>query len=354
MHRNIIFRHLKNLFDNSYEVSANENTKIVILSDLHIGDGSSNDDFLPNSEIFIYILENYYIAKGYSIILNGDIEELLKYKLKKIKASWEYLFELLLRMEKNGKLFKIIGNHDLELLLEKSKENDFRLYHGLKIKWNGDYIFVFHGHQASKKYLRYNKLLGITLKYLAKPLGIKNFSVSHNSRKQYSIEKKVYQFSASHKLVSVIGHTHRPLFESLSKAERLKFKIEQLCRDFASSENEEEKKKIKKSIKNYKRELKKIHKKEKTGLLPGNLYDSLFNIPCLFNSGCVVGKRGFTSLEMDKGSISLVHWFDKNISKKYLINTGYDPDQFKDTNYYRMVVNQESLDYIFTRIKLLA
>ncbi len=319
-----------------------------------MGDGSSSDDFKHNAGLFRYILNHYYLPRGYTLILNGDVEELQRFKFKKIFNAWKDLFEIFGLFKKGNKLIKIVGNHDMELLLEKPKNSEFELHHAVKINWKDNYIFIFHGHQASNKYLKYNKLLGITLKYLANPLGIKNYSVAHNSRKQYSIEQKVYQFSSLHKIVSIIGHTHRPLFESLTKAERLKFRIEQLCRNYVREKDEDKKKAIKKSIKANKKDLRKIYKKEKEEISPGNLYDSVLSIPCLFNSGCVIGKRGITALEIEKGHISLVHWFDKQISKKYLKNTGYDPKKLDDSNYYKMVINQESLDYIFTRIRLLA
>ena len=60
-----------------------------------------------------------------------------------------------------------------------------------------------------------------------------------------------------------------------------------------------------------------------------------------------------TCLEIDQEKIRLVHWFDKNISKKYLKQTGYAPEQLGDTDFYRMVINEESLAYIFARIKFL-
>ena len=82
-------------------------------------------------------------------------------------------------------------------------------------------------------------------------------------------------------------------------------------------------------------------------------YNTIFHIPCLFNSGCVIGKRGITCLEIEDGQIRLVHWFDKNVSKKYLTKSGYEPEQLGDSDIYRMVINAESLDYIFTRINFL-
>ncbi len=61
-----------------------------------------------------------------------------------------------------------------------------------------------------------------------------------------------------------------------------------------------------------------------------------------------------TCLEIEGGKIRLVHWFDKTKSAKYMQQTGYEPEQLGDTDYYRMVLNEETLDYIFTRIRFLA
>jgi hypothetical protein len=61
-----------------------------------------------------------------------------------------------------------------------------------------------------------------------------------------------------------------------------------------------------------------------------------------------------TCIEIENGNIRLIHWFDKKISKKYLLQTGYEAIPLDNTDYHRMVINEESLDYIFTRIKYLS
>jgi len=216
-------------------------------------------------------LKQYYMPEQFNLVLNGDVEELQRFKENKIVGAWPDLYGLFDEFYQKNKLYKTIGNHDLSLLLNEAKDNRYPFYHGLILKWNEFPIFIFHGHQASDKYLKYNRLLGITLKYVANPLRIKNFSVAHSSRKQYAIERKVYHFSSRRKLVSIIGHTHRPLFESLSKAERLKHKIEQLTREYSEKSDPENQKKIKKSIKNYKKELLKMYKKDKESFFRRNV-----------------------------------------------------------------------------------
>ncbi|MEM6643798.1 MAG: metallophosphoesterase [Bacteroidota bacterium] len=337
----------------SLSVPLDKHKKWVIFSDLHMGDGGSTDDFRVNSQLFCSALDRYYATKNFALVLNGDVEELQRSNLSNIVKRWPEVYQQFDAFYDRNALYKIVGNHDLELLVRRDLPYRYPHHESLRLNYQNDSIFIFHGHQASKKYQRHNELIGFTLKYFANPLGIKSYSVSHSSKKQYKIEKRVYRFSASQKVVSIIGHTHRPLFESLHKVERLRFKIEQLCRDYARS-SEKNLLKIQEEIIAHKKELKKHHQESGEQHLRSYLYNTLYHIPCVFNSGCVVGKRGMTCLEIEGDKIRLVHWFDKNISRKYLRQSGYQPEQLDDTNFYRLVINEESLKYIFTRIKLLS
>lgn len=325
----------------------------MIFSDLHMGDGGSTDDFNQNADLFATALEKHYLKENYRLFLNGDVEELQRFKLSKIIEKWQSIYEIFNQFHLRTQLVKSIGNHDLELSLIKDYPYDFHMVDGYQLLWKDQPIFLFHGHQASKKYQKHNRLIGLTLKYFANPLGIKSYSVAHDSKKQYNIEKRVYHYSYYNNRVSIIGHTHRPLFESLHKVDRLKFKIEQMCRDYARGDHADASE-IASSIKSHKKELKSYYKKNEDFNYQNYVYNSIFHIPCLFNSGTTIGKRGMTCLEIDSGQISLVHWFDESISKKYLKKTGYEASRLGDTNYFRMVINQESLDYVFTRIKLLS
>ncbi len=355
MHKKLsIFKHLNELFDKSLTLEIKKKDKFVIFSDLHMGDGTSKDDFKDNSSLFHSLLENHYLKKDFNLVLNGDVEELQRFSFSSIRTFWKATYAIFDKFHDESKLFKTVGNHDLLLYDKKYEGHPYKLYDAIKLKLKDNYLFLFHGHQASRAYLKYNKLMGWILRYIANPLRIKNYTVAHDSRKQYSIEKNVYQYSSYKKVLSIIGHTHRPLFESLSKVERLRFKIEQLCRDFTNEKDANEKQLIKKSIKQYRKDLKKVYQQNKKITLRNDLYNSIFHIPCLFNSGCVIGKRGITCLEIKNGEIKLVHWFDKKTSKKYLNIEGYRTSQLDDTGYYRMVINAEQLDYIFTRINFLA
>ncbi|MFY0601202.1 MAG: hypothetical protein JXR03_16115 [Cyclobacteriaceae bacterium] len=347
----IVYQNLDLLYSEAPEFKLRKRDKWVIFSDLHMGDGGSTDDFKANSDLFAKVLRDHYLKEEYGLILNGDVEELQRFSLNKISKQWGEVYDVFDRFAVDDKLLKTIGNHDLELSVMENNPFQYKLLDAFKLKYKKNDLFVFHGHQASKKFHKHNKAIGFTLKYLANPLGIKNYSVAHDSNKQYKIEKRAYGYSAYNKIASVIGHTHRPLFESLHKVERLKYKIEELCRELAHMKVPDNK--IIEVIKTNKKDLKKYYKNNADTNFQNYVYNTIFHIPCLFNSGCVIGKRGMTCLEVEDGKIRLVHWFDKRISKKYLHKSGYEPEALGGTDYYRMILNEETLEYIFTRIKLL-
>lgn len=348
------FKALEQIYQASPEIFLQKKDKYVIFSDLHMGNGRGNDDFKPNSQLFEYVLKNYYLEKDYNLILNGDVEELQRFDLAHIYQQWKGIYQLFDEFKRANRFYKIVGNHEIGLLSHEYEEGPYPLHQGLILNYKKHKIFIFHGHQASQKYNLQNALIGYTLRYIANPLGIKNYSVSHSSRKKYKIEKNVYDFSTRKKVVSIIGHTHRPLFESLPKFDRIKYKIEELCREYSARELNEDGR-IKKVIGLLKNELTKIYDNEnREYLFDPYLYNSVIHVPCLFNSGTVIGKRGITCLEISNGKIRLVHWFDKKISKKYLNHTGYEPQPMDHTDYFRMMINKEKLNYIFARIDLLA
>jgi UDP-2,3-diacylglucosamine pyrophosphatase LpxH len=344
------FHNLQDIYDNADSFTINETSRFIILSDLHLGNGGRTDDFKQNGDMIIRILKYYYLPRDYTLILNGDIEELQKFSLSDIKKRWSGFYEVIDLFERARRLVRIVGNHDLTLLLEQKA--GFKARHSLKLNFNGNTLFVFHGHQTSASYVKYHRWIGFILKYLANPLRIRNYSVSHDSKKKFKTEERVYNFAAARKIMAILGHTHRPLFESLSKVDTLRFKIEKYCRKYpeASAKN---RRKIENLINQYKQELHFIEENKSERDTKNSLYNSTLLVPCVFNSGCGIGKSGITALEIKKSTIGLVHWFDRKRSEKYLSYNGYKVKQLNDTDYYRVLLKRDALEYIFSRIYLL-
>ncbi|MDX9800006.1 MAG: metallophosphoesterase family protein [Spirochaetia bacterium] len=351
--RLFIKEYLDSLYKNAPEINLGKESRIVIFSDLHVGSKTRRDDFLPNSAMFLNILENYYLAKDYTMILNGDVEELQKRPLKKVKAKWPELYNIFSAFENKGKLFKIAGNHDSDLFKSEHSDINRNLLDSLVLNHEGNSILIFHGHQASIRYMMTPKFMKYILKYIAQPLGIKNFTRSYDNTSINNTEKMIYEYSRERKIISIIGHTHRPLFESLSEIDLLRFKIENLLRIYPSA-NGEKTDEIEEEIKKYKEEIETILSENHEYRLRSGIYNKAVIIPTIFNSGSVIGKRGLSAIEIKNRNISLVHWFDKNSNVK---NYSYPESVVRglgSSSYRRAVVKRDSLDYIFTRIRLLS
>jgi len=353
MNRGFVFKNLTKIYASAPEFEIKVGDRIVIFSDLHMGNGRSRDDFRKNAELFASTLEHFYIPNDYRLVLNGDIEELQKFPLKSITDQYRSLYELFETFSSRGYLYKTYGNHDFRLVRKKRYIFFSLLESALKFRYGQDTLFVFHGHQASFFQEKYNAVIGFILRVVAKPLGIKNYTTAYSSRKQFKIEKRVYDFANFNGIIAVIGHTHRPLFESLSKVESLKFKIDDLIREYTEAERAK-KDEIKAAIASYKEELLEYYRENDSLALKTGLYDAGLAIPNLFNSGCGIGKRGITALEISENKIALVYWSPKENYKDYLRHYDEKPVRLGETDFFRLLLNQENLDYVFSKIKLLS
>ena len=321
--------------------------KVLIISDLHMGAGR-RDDMADNGGLLISILKDYYFKGGWHLVLNGDVEELQRYSLYQIRERWKLLYNVFDLFAGERRLHKIIGNHDEELLFRKNYP--YPLHTVVRINTSAIPAFVYHGHQASRMYLKYNKLLGVGIRLFLKPFGIKNISSARGPYRRFLVEKKAYKFSIDNSCLSVIGHTHRPLFESLGRFEYIKFEIERLCRKYpASSDNERIL--IEAEVKALTGELSKLKRKERLDVLRQSLYGDELPVPCLFNSGCAIGKKGLNAIELTDQDISLVYWFTEGHGRKFINRGSYHLEKL-DTH-RRAVLNHESLVNIAAKIKLL-
>jgi len=344
---------LQDLFDAAPRVALSPGGRFVVLSDLHMGDGGPQDDFRRNADLVQSVLRGYYLEAGYSLVLNGDIEELQRFRLDAIRARWREMLSLFDEFRRKTELYKIVGNHDEALRDCQGSMGDPSLLDAVRLTFNNDTLFLFHGHQATVFFERFNDVSGFFLRYFANTLRIPNLPVMYESRKKYRTEHRVYAFSSSRKIVSVIGHTHRPLFESLSKIDTIRYRIEQLCRDYPVV-SPRGRAVIEKVIAGYRQELTRLWEKDREDGQRSSLYNAQICSPCLFNSGCAIGKRGVTAIEIADGAISLVHWFDRARGVRHFDGEERAAQRLGSTDYYRTVLKQDRLEYIFSRIKLLA
>ncbi len=342
---------LQRLFDAAPRMALGADHRLVILSDFHLGDGGPHDDFRHNAALMRAVLRDHYLRSGYTLVLNGDIEELQRFRIQAVRSRWKELYELFGEFRRQTGLYKLIGNHD-GALRHLGPNGEQPLLDGLRFTYGGNTLFVFHGHQATIFFERFNYVSGFFLRYFANVLRIRNVPVTYESQRKYRIEHRVYDFSTSRGIVSIIGHTHRPLFESLSMIDTIQFRIEQLCRDYPEVSPLAQRE-IEAAIEGYRQELSRLWESDREEGSRGSLYNEQLYIPCLFNSGCAVGKRGVTAIEIADGAILLVQWSEGALGERTVGGEDQPILRLGTTDYVRTVLKQDRLDYVFARIKLL-
>ena len=111
--------------------------KLLVISDLHLGNGDIFGTFGWDFNRFIAVLEE--IRTGYGIdkvVINGDLYELYKYKYDDVVASSKPLLDYFAKIDCEY----IRGNHDF--ICEEGKDN-------LLIENSrGQKIYIEHGHNA--------------------------------------------------------------------------------------------------------------------------------------------------------------------------------------------------------------
>jgi predicted phosphodiesterase len=323
--------------------------KVLVISDFHMGSGH-RDDLHSNGELLKRMLEDYYFRNNWYLVLNGDIEELAKFSYKDIRTEWAEMYRVFDRFADAGRLYKTLGNHDEDLIFEK--DYPYSLYYVLRIITGQIPLYVYHGHQSSRIYTDYNNLVRLMLRYLLKPVGIRNISSARSPHRRFHAERQAYNFSLKNNCVSIIGHTHRSLFASLGRFDYIKYEIERLCRDYPASRGED-KERIAAEVENLRLELAKLKRSERRDVLRQSLYGDELPVPCLFNSGSAIGKKGINAIEVDNENIALVYWFVQGKGMKFISRGWYKVEQLEDTPYCRSVLNQDRLDFIKAKIELL-
>ena len=289
---------------------------VIIFSDQHKGGRNGSDDFAVCEAAYLAALD-YYNSKDFYYVNLGDSEEL-----------WENSIETILKKNKKcfakEKLFvdrssysKVIGNHDLYWSNDPFAQKDIKKMYGCEIKiFEGISlrvqlparhfdIFCTHGHQGdaqsdgnwfSKWFVSW--IWGPLQSFLE----INTNSPSYNNQLKTIHNQMMYEWASAQKnVVLITGHTHQPVFNSLTHLERLYLKLE----DAHEKKDEAIMAKIKGEIPKRRRE-----------------YDYMSHSfrrmnPSYFNTGCCCFKDGnITGIEIAEDTIRLVKWAVENGAAK--------------------------------------
>lgn len=235
---------LNKLLESSKIIYFDENSRIILFSDCHRGDGSWADDFAANENLYNFALR-FYNRNRYTYIEVGDGDELWENRFNDIWEAHSNIFDILQKFHdpdpEKTRFFLIHGNHDMERKYPEYVHNtldisykrhydrdttekplffNITIHEGLLLQHRKKNIrfLVIHGHQGDllcDLLWRFSKIL---VRFIWKPLqqisGFKDPTrpASHH-KKQDKIDHSVKKWIVSHRNQPIImGHTHRPWF----------------------------------------------------------------------------------------------------------------------------------------------
>jgi predicted phosphodiesterase len=228
---------LNKAYKEAKRISFDNNSKFILFSDCHRGDGSFADDFANNRNIYQHALRHYF-ENDFTYIELGDGDELWENLFfKDIFEANKNVFLLLKKFYLQNKLHMIYGNHDMvyrnESIVKKNFADYFDAVEGKKLPLMPDLkfhegivlqntttnqeIFLTHGHQADfMNYVgwKFNRFF---VRILWKPLqvwGIKDpTSPAKNYTELVKVERRIKKWIADNgNKITIVGHTHRPHF----------------------------------------------------------------------------------------------------------------------------------------------
>ena len=225
---------LSNAFENAPILPMNQCSRFCLISDCHRGDGSSNDNFLKNQNLYFTALKHYY-TQGFTYIELGDGDELWENrKMNQIIEIHNNTFQLLSLFYRQNRLYLLYGNHDMEKNTPgyssrvcktyfcpntQCRETLFPgliFYEGLILEnpYNGKRLYLTHGHQADFFNSVCWKLSRFLVRYFWQPLehfGVLDpTSAAKNYTKKDRVEHLLSDYARQNGLILITGHTHRP------------------------------------------------------------------------------------------------------------------------------------------------
>ncbi|HUC82029.1 MAG TPA: metallophosphoesterase [Flavisolibacter sp.] len=210
--------------------------RFIIFSDQHKGAKNGADDFMLCEPNYLAALD-YYLQEDFHLVTLGDSEELWENLLPAVLKHQQPSFDRYKQFIAKNKFFKTIGNHDLDwkndpitiLQIKSIFDADISIYDGIVLQTTiGEQtlcIFCTHGHQGDKA-SDGNWFSKFFVSRIWAPLQaftrINPNTPAYDASLKTLHNKLMYEWSSAQKnLLLITGHTHQPVFESLTHIERL-------------------------------------------------------------------------------------------------------------------------------------
>lgn len=285
---------------------------IVIFSDEHKGTRNGSDDFKTAEGNYLAALD-YYNQQNFYYVNLGDCEELWENGIASVAKRNIACFEKERTFIDRTAYTKIIGNHDLywkndpfaQQYIKKIYEAELKIYEAivLRLQLKEKYLDVFctHGHQgdAQSDGNAFSKwFISNVWGPLQSFLEINPNTPSTNDNLKTLHNQMMYEWAIKQPgVILITGHTHQPVFASLTHLERLYLHLEEA----QAKKDEESIKKIEAEIPRRRREYDFVNHSFRNML------------PTYFNSGCCCYEDGtITGIEIEKDFIRLIKWSYNN------------------------------------------
>lgn len=307
-------KQLSDLWDNETNIKtlSTRNNKYVIISDMHMGNGGESDDFKENEQATVNAL-TYYKKKGYTLILLGDIEELWQFSADEIVKRYDSTIYKSIRAFGDSSVYRIFGNHDIDWKtpdpVRNTKNNN--VYEGIKLKdiQGNPKILLVHGHQGTKDSDKYSSISrGFVRIYrdIEPHIKIDKTPAFPRSPILTTFERERYKWAKKNKLIIICGHSHRAVFCSRTKINKIREELEKVNSRRQNNATPTEIGKILLEKKILEDQL------IEEALLDRNIDIGESNpAPNYFNTGCALYSDGITVIEIVHDTISLVKWHRK-------------------------------------------
>ena len=220
-------------FERIKRITTTFGMKLIVMSDMHRGDGSGADDFAQNSLIYRCALE-YYLENGFTYIELGDAEELWENdNFDQIYITHTPVYDLLAKFHdpdpEKTHYIKVWGNHDLYWKdhqdIYQSLLPGIQIYEAILLN---NSILMIHGHQADP--MCSGPVAAVSqffVNHIWADLqrgGVKDPTrAATNPGLCNEVDERLHKWATNNDrgITAIIaGHTHRAVFENLSLTEK--------------------------------------------------------------------------------------------------------------------------------------
>lgn len=292
--------------------------RYIVFSDHHKGKRDGADDFARCERAYVGALK-HYAREGYTLIVLGDAEELWECQPKPVLRAYANILELERRLCPDRYL-RVYGNHDDEWESPRRVRRhlwDFfpdlavleALYFDVHVGGAGlGALFLVHGHQGSLFSDRLAGVAKLVVRFVWRTIQRLTRRPSTTPATDACLrdehDKVMYDWAARQSgVVTIAGHTHRPVFNSKTHLQQLEDELQQLLDLPLNHEDADYDSRV--AALRAKIE----HVRTKDRQCEEAAGGAERSRPCYFNSGCCsFGDGDITGLEIADGEIRLVRW----------------------------------------------